>query len=91
MAGYRAGITGDTLVKQGRTKLYGIIVTTATATAAIDIRDAVAAAGGTVIWTIPASTAAGVISLPAGGVNLDDGCFVDYAGTATGTLTVLFD
>lgn len=85
---YSAGLTADTLVKRGFTKYWGYIVTTATATGAIDILDATAAATGSKVDSIPASTAVGQHMLQAP-IALSTGLFIDFTGT--GTIVVLFE
>lgn len=87
---YKSGITGDSLVKDGYAKYWGYTVNVATATANIDIRNAVAAAGGDIIDTIPSGKAVGSYMLPAP-ISCDAGIFVDYGATATGTITLLYE
>lgn len=84
---YRAGLTADTLVKTGYTKYWGFIVTAATATNVIEIKDGTSTSG-TVVQSIPASTAVGQYMLSAP-IALSNGLFVDFTGT--GTLTLLFE
>lgn len=89
VAAHSAAITADTLVFTGPCVYYGFQVTTATATAAIQIRDGVAAGGGVVIGTINAGTAVGQYPTTTG-VYCETGLYVDYAASATGTVVVLF-
>jgi hypothetical protein len=84
---YRAGVTADTLVNRGYTKYWGFVVTTATAGGVIEIRDGLTTSG-TLVQSIPASTAVGVNMLNAP-LALTSGLFVDFTGT--GTLTLLFE
>lgn len=86
---YHAGITADQLVKSGFTKYWGYIVTVVTATAVINIRNGVTASGE-IVEIIPTAKAVGQYQLNAP-IALDDGLFVDYAASATGTLTLLFE
>ena len=69
---------------------YGYIVTTATATGAINIYDNTAASG-TVIDVIPATTAAGTQRVLAMGVPVSNGIFAEFAGGATGTVLFVHD
>lgn len=89
VAAHSAAITADALVFTGPCIYYGYSVTTATATAAIQVRDAVSAGGGTVIGTINASTAIGQYPTTTG-VYCETGLYVDYAASATGTVVALF-
>lgn len=79
--------TADELIKTGAGVLYGYIVTVATAANVIELRDAVAAGAGTVLISIPASTAVGIYALPAG-VSFSTGLYADFTGT--GTINVLY-
>ena len=90
-ANHSAAITGDTLVKTGQTVYRGFHVTVVTATGTIDIRDGIAAAGGTVIDTIPIATAVGTRFAPSVGIVCETGLYVDYNGGATGTVIVLYE
>jgi hypothetical protein len=82
-------ITGDTQIKASAGVIYGYCVHVATATAAIEIRDSLTAGAGTVRITIPASKAIGEYALPVG-ITCATGIFADYAGTATGTISLLY-
>lgn len=90
-ANHSAAITADALVKTGQAVYRGFTVTVATATAVIDIRDGVAAAGGVVIDTIPAGTAAGTRVEKTVGIVCETGLYVDYAATATGTVILHYE
>jgi hypothetical protein len=89
-ANHSAAITADALVKTGRGTYRGYRVTVATAAGTIDIRDATSAGSGTIIDTIPATTAAGTRVDNAVGVICETGIYVDYNG-ATGTVVVLYE
>lgn len=91
IAAHSSAITADALVKTGQCVYRGFTVTTATAVAAIDIRDGTSAGGGTVIDTIPAATAAGTRVEKVIGVGCDSGLYADYAAGATGTIIVHFE
>jgi hypothetical protein len=81
--------TADTLVKSGAGLVYGVIVTAALSAATIDIRDSTTAGGGTILFSIPASTAAGtIINFGGAGVTVNSGIFADFNGT--GTINVLY-
>lgn len=67
--------------------LFGVLVTAATATDVIEIRDATAAGAGTVVLSIPASTAAGTF-YDLKGAKLNTGIYADFTGT--GTIVVLW-
>lgn len=82
-------ITADTLVKTGPCIYYGYQVTTATATANIQIRDAVSAGTGTVIGTIVSAKAVGDYPT-ANGIVCETGLYADYAASATGTIVLMF-
>ncbi len=62
--------------------LFGVTVIAATASNVIEIRDATSAGSGTVVLSIPASTAIGTY-YPCNGIKLDTGLFVDFTGTGT--------
>lgn len=62
---------------------YGYTLVTATATNVIEIRDAVAAAGGVVIDTIAASTAIGTTKAYPYGIYCATGLYIDFTGTGT--------
>jgi hypothetical protein len=85
----RAQATADAAIKDGAGLFYGVIVKVAIATAAVDIRDAVAAGAGTVLLPVPSGTAAGaVITFGGLGVPFTAGLFADFGGT--GTIDVLY-
>lgn len=90
-ANHSAAITADALVKTGQAVYRGFTITTATATALIEIRDGIAAGGGVVIDTIPLGTAAGTRVEKTVGIVCETGLYVDYAATATGTLVLHFE
>lgn len=81
--------TADALVVRGPCKYYGYIVNVALSAAVCDIRDGVAAGGGNVVDTVAASSAAGTRGLLLHPVQMNNGIFVDFAGT--GTVTVLYE
>lgn len=84
-------ITVDTLVKTGKGKYKGYLVNVVTAAGTIDIRDGIAAGGGSIIETIPAGKAVGRYETNRPWV-VDTGIYVDYnAGPATGTIVVLYE
>ena len=68
-------------------KYGGCLVTTATATASILIRNG---ASGTIVGSIPASSAAGYTQAPVEPVVCDRGVYFDLNG-ATGTVTVFVE
>jgi hypothetical protein len=81
-------ITGDTLIYTGANAIAGYCVHVATATAAIELRDATSAGSGTVRVTIPAGKAIGEYLFPQA-INCDTGIYADYAASATGTISIL--
>jgi hypothetical protein len=81
--------TADKLVVRGPCLYYGYIVNVALSAAVCDMRDGVAAGGGNVVDTIAASSAAGVRGLLLHPIQLNNGLFIDFAGT--GTITVLYE
>jgi len=90
MAGAAAGYTqatADTLVKTGPGLYKGLLITTALSAHALQIRDSTTAGGGTVIHTIPASQAVGVIVLPMA-IPFVNGLYVDFNASGTGTVIV---
>jgi hypothetical protein len=90
-ANHSPAITADTLVKTGQATYRGFNITAVTAIGTIDIRDGVAAGGGTVIDTIAIATAVGTrVSYPVG-IVCETGIYVDYNGGATGTVIVLYE
>lgn len=89
-ATHSAAITADALVKTGRGVYRGYRITVVTAAGTIDIRDATSAGAGTIIETIPATTAAGTRVENTVGVICETGIYVDYNG-ATGTVVVLYE
>lgn len=81
-------VTGDVLYHNGPCYLYGVVITTAVATAAIDLRDSTTAGGGTIKMTIPIGAApadGGKYMLPAP-IPFDTALFVDYGASGTGTI-----
>jgi hypothetical protein len=62
--------------------LFGVTVTVVTAAGVIEIRDATAAAGGTVVLSIPAATPVGTY-YPCNGIKLNTGLYCDHTGTGT--------
>lgn len=68
-------------------KYAGVLVTTATATAAILVRNG---AAGTIVASIPASSAAGYTQAPIEPVFCPNGVYFDLNG-GTGTLTVFVE
>ena len=83
-----ASVAADTNISTSAPALlFGVLVTAATATNVIEIRDATAAAGGTVVLSIPASTAIGTF-YDLKGAKLNTGIFADFTGT--GTIVVLW-
>jgi hypothetical protein len=84
-------IAADTLVRTGPSTYRGFTITVVTAVGTIDIRDGVAAGGGTIIDTIPIGTAAGTRVQNSVGVTCETGLFVDFNGGATGTLVLLYE
>lgn len=82
-------VTSDTPIKSTPGVFYGVIVTTALSAAIVEIRDATSAGAGTVIATLPASSAIGTkIDFGGMGIRCATGIFADFAGT--GTITVLW-
>lgn len=82
-------VTEDTLVKTGAGVFYGVEVTTALSAATVVIRDSLTAGAGTVICTIPASSAIGYQKHFFGvGIEFETGLFADFGGT--GTITLLY-
>lgn len=83
-----ASVTADTQIRAGTTYFAGVIVTAATATGVIEIRDSTSAGAGTVLLSIPAGTAAGTMYPLPEPIRCDAGVFADFTGT--GTIVVLF-
>jgi len=79
--------TADQLIRTGAGIIGGYVVSVATATNIIEIRDGVAAGGGSVRFTIPASTAVGMYMWP-GGIHCAQGIYLDFTGT--GTVALLY-
>lgn len=90
-AKHSAVITADALVFTGKTVYRGFAVSVVTAVGTIDIRDGVAAGGGTVIDTLPIATAVGLGEERNVGVICETGLFVDFNGGATGSVTVFYE
>lgn len=82
--------TASAVVARGKAKYYGYIVTTVTAAAALQIRDATAVAGGTVIDTIAIATAIGVKALLPHPIQCETGLVFDLNG-GTGGVTLLYE
>ena len=81
--------TADELIKTGAGVFYGVVVTAALSAATVEIRDATSAGSGTVMVTIPASSAIGTkIDFGGMGVRFSTGLYADFGGT--GTITVLY-
>ena len=91
IAHHSPAIAADTLVFTGQATYRGFTVTVVTAVGTIDIRDGVAAGGGTIIDTIPIATAAGTRVQNLVGVTCESGIFVDFNAGATGTVVVLYE
>lgn len=83
-------VSASTVAARGLAKYYGYIVTTVTATAALQIRDATAAAGGTVIDTIATGTAIGTAKLLPHPIICSTGLVFDLNG-GTGGVTLLYE
>lgn len=81
--------TASTLVKTGACFLVGYNVTTVTATAKIDIRDAVAAGAGNIVASLPIAKAVGEYALPQA-IPMGTGIYIDYNTTGTGTVVLLW-
>jgi hypothetical protein len=81
--------TADVMVNRGPCLYYGWIVNVALSAATCDIRDGVAAGGGSIVDTIPASAAAGTRGVLLHPVQMNAGIFIDFAGT--GTITLLYE
>lgn len=75
---------------RGLAKYYGYIVTTVTATAALQIRDATAGAGGAIIDTIPTATAIGQSKLLPFPIQCTTGLVFDLNG-GTGGIVLLYE
>ena len=76
--------TADALIKTGPGVYYGAIVNVALSAATVVIRDAVAAGAGTIIDTIPASSAIGAQrNFNGKGIKFTTGLYIDYGGTGT--------
>lgn len=88
---HSAAITSDTLVYTGKCVYWGYTVTVATATADIDIRDGITAGGGVVIDSIASGTAKGTERDKNVGTICNDGLYVDYAASATGTVVIHYE
>ena len=73
----------DRLIGGVGTTFHGCVVTVVTATNVIEIRDAAAAGEGTVLLSIPASTAVGTIYTMPAPIRCQTGLFVDHTGTGT--------
>lgn len=86
---YKA-VAASTVVAKGLSKYYGYIVTTVTATAALQIRDATAAGGGTIIDTIATATAIGTAKVFPHPIQCDAGLVFDLNG-GTGGITLLYE
>ncbi len=85
-----AVVSANTVIARGFAKYYGAIVTTATATAAVQVRDSVAAAAGNVIDTFPAASAVGTRSPLSHPIECTTGLTFDLNG-GTGTLVVMYE
>lgn len=79
----KAAKTGTGAVKASAGKYYGYIVTTALSAAAITLYDDAAAASGTVIDVIPASTPAGTRGILSAPVPCANGIYASFGGTGT--------
>jgi len=83
-----ASVTSDTDISSSQPGLlFGVLVTVATATDVIEIRDSNSAGAGTVVLSIPATTAAGTF-YDLKGAKLNTGIYADFTGT--GTIVVLW-
>ena len=80
--------TADTLAKSGPGVFYGLEVNVALSASTLTIRDSLTAGAGTVICTIPASSAIGYAKHIPGGVRFSTGLFIDFGGT--GTVTAMY-
>ncbi len=79
--------TGDVVITENPALIHHVIVTVATATDIIEIRDASSAGTGTVVDTIPAGTAVQT-KYEFEGYKFNTGLVIDFAATATGTVRV---
>lgn len=80
-------ITSDTAVAGVGSKIHAVTVVVATATNVITIRDGVAAAGGVLLHSIPASSGINY-RVEFDGEKMVNGLYVDFTGT--GTVRVAF-
>lgn len=80
--------TADGLQVTGPCRITGYVVKVATATAGIDVEDSTDGAGS-ILFTIPASTAVGVYNFGGLGIICDTGAYLDYQASATGTVALL--
>lgn len=87
---HSAAITADTLIFTGKCVYRGYTITVVTAGGTIDVRDGVAAGGGTIIDTIPVATAAGADKQKTVGRVCETGLYLDFNG-ATGTVIVDYE
>lgn len=88
-SGATARTSGGAL-RTGVCAYHGYIVTTTTATGAINVYDSTGAFGKQ-IDSIPATTAAGQRGVLAQPVPCATGIYIDFAGGATGTVLFLHD
>lgn len=81
--------SADALIKTGPGTFYGCEVTTVLSAATVVIRDSTTAGGGTVLATLPASSAVGYQKMFGGrGIKFTTGLYIDFGGT--GTVTTLY-
>lgn len=83
-------VTATTVAAKGPCNYFGFIITTVTAVATIQIRDADAAATGRIIDVIPAATAVGTVRYFSKPIDFNLGLTVDFNG-GTGALTLLME
>lgn len=84
-----ASLTASSAVGLNNAVYHGFIITVATATGAINIRNG--SVSGQIVDVIPAGTTAGTRVVIDPGIALDDGIFVEFNGGATGTVVVLYE
>lgn len=89
MAEQKLAVTATGVVANRSCYYWGYTVTTALSAAAVTLHDNSAAASGTVVDVIPASTAAGTTKVFTTPVRCTSGLYATVAGT--GTILFLFD
>jgi hypothetical protein len=90
-AALKTSVSAAGVVSKNDGEYCGYVVTTITAVGSIVVYDNASAASGTIVDVIPAATAVGSNRNLASHIRMKNGIYVDFAGGATGTVTIFYN